>query len=629
LYSTFEDFRPGNPQAGLYLSTNAAPTWTRVPVPLPVALDKAHGTVGLAVGHAGGDHPWVLTSQGLFVANTKSRVFDSPDQWRLVPRPVTTLAAPQVDPTHILSDGEAIIACFGNTVYRATVDNLLAHQGDDSSPWVGSGGLPSDFTAQALTVPPAAPGNRRPVLVLGIVGTGSARVLEVWTVDPGGSAAARVGGVTHVGGSGRFVIAAPPRFRPDGSYDVILGDGLNFHQGVVTDARRSPQVSGAFEEIPDVHRDPWWVAFPVDYATASSAPPIYLAHPRVPGQVAAARNGTAAVYRSTTPSRRPAGGADPRYYAMRGGASGTFTGLSPEGGTEPPQIPGFAQVLTAPTDIDKPVSVGDYLTVRDDADSTGIAQILRSSRIRQLAGGSVERIWRAATTDQTNPTFAPGSILAIAASGGHRDTTIYVLHSTSTGTELLRSDLDATSGTFTEFTACSGDRTRGQPTRPKTLHVNPWNPDILYVWDDPNSSTSTIRSSADGGRTWRVEPALKARATNNGEYTFTFQRSIGDIRCGPLQSMVFYPVDSDFRLAVTFPGGLAFTRNAGQDWFNVGDDLHGVGALARVRSLRDLHAYPYSAYLTGREGEFRLYVALLGRGLVRIDTALRTAKPPS
>jgi hypothetical protein len=137
------------------------------------------------------------------------------------------------------------------------------------------------------------------------------------------------------------------------------------------------------------------------------------------------------------------------------------------------------------------------------------------------------------------------------------------------------------------------------------------------------------RSSTDGGRTWRVEPALNARATNNGEYTFTFQRSKGDIRCGPLQSMVFSPVNTDFRLAVTFPGGLAFTRNAGQDWFNVGDDLHGVGALAGVRSLRDLYAYPYSAYLTGRAGEFRLYVALLGRGLVRIDTALRTAKPPS
>jgi hypothetical protein len=29
------------------------------------------------------------------------------------------------------------------------------------------------------------------------------------------------------------------------------------------------------------------------------------------------------------------------------------------------------------------------------------------------------------------------------------------------------------------------------------------------------------------------------------------------------------------------------------------------------------------------DSDFRLYMALLGRGQVRIDTALRTAKPPS
>src|SRR4051812_21829730 len=33
LYTTFEDFRPGNPTAGLYLSTDGAQTWRREPLP--------------------------------------------------------------------------------------------------------------------------------------------------------------------------------------------------------------------------------------------------------------------------------------------------------------------------------------------------------------------------------------------------------------------------------------------------------------------------------------------------------------------------------------------------------------------------------------------------------------------
>jgi hypothetical protein len=43
----------------------------------------------------------------------------------------------------------------------------------------------------------------------------------------------------------------------------------------------------------------------------------------------------------------------------------------------------------------------------------------------------------------------------------------------------LRSEIDATSGTFGLFTPCSGDSTRGQHAAPTTLHVNPWNRSVV------------------------------------------------------------------------------------------------------------------------------------------------------
>ncbi|GAA3643814.1 beta propeller repeat protein [Microlunatus ginsengisoli] len=693
LYTTFEDFRPGGPTTGLYLSTDAALTWRRVPLPVPVG--KRYGTVGFAGGPTSGDHPWLLTANGLLVADTTRPVFDSPRQWLLVPGPSTTLGGPGLALAHVVSVGDTIIGCAGNTVYAAGVESLLRARGNDASPWVASAGLPNDFVASVLTLAPVVPGSIHPVLVLGTTGRDSTSILQLWSVDVGVSAAVRVGTLPDPGGSGTVVVGAPPGLRPDGSYDIIVGDGLNFCQAVVINPRRSPQINGEFEQIADVHRDTWSIAFSADYGTSSESPAIYLAHdggitvrhgrqwvtamhglhayksanlagvtvddvdslylpagdndlwasrnggatwesmgnllgdagvalvdPRVPGQVAAARNGTVAIYRSPSPLRLTAGGADSRYYAIRGARSGSLTALAPEGGTEPPQNPGLTQILTAPTG-DKPVSAGDYITINNGADEGGLAQIVRSDRTSQLPGGAVQRTWRYVTGVKTNPRFAPGSVLAIAASGGHRHPRIYILHSTSHGNELLRSDIDPTSATFEEFTLCSGDTNRGQPTAPMTLHVNPWNRNQLYVWDDAHGN-STIRSSTDGGTTWHEEPALKARATNNGEYSFGFQRSKGTIRCGPLQSVTFSPTNDQMRLAVTFPGGLAFSPNAGANWYAIGDDLRGTGALAGVRSLRDLVAYPYSAYLTGTTDSFRLYIAMLGRGLVRIDTALST-----
>jgi hypothetical protein len=73
------------------------------------------------------------------------------------------------------------------------------------------------------------------------------------------------------------------------------------------------------------------------------------------------------------------------------------------------------------------------------------------------------------------------------------------------------------------------------------------------------------------------------------------------------------------RVALLFPGGLALSRDSGATWQAI-DHFASSGGLG-ITSLRELLAYPYSAFVDTSAGSdaFSLYVALKGRGLVRID----------
>jgi hypothetical protein len=75
-------------------------------------------------------------------------------------------------------------------------------------------------------------------------------------------------------------------------------------------------------------------------------------------------------------------------------------------------------------------------------------------------------------------------------------------------------------------------------------------------------------------------------------------------------------------IAVLWPGGIAASPDAGGHWFSITDRIRGLGSLASIGSFHDLLARPYSALYDpagGPGGEGVLYVALRGRGLVRID----------
>src|SRR5262249_37776912 len=106
-------------------------------------------------------------------------------------------------------------------------------------------------------------------------------------------------------------------------------------------------------------------------------------------------------------------------------------------------------------------------------------------------------------------------------------------------------------------------------TRAYNLFVDPYDRDVLYVTD---LGAQTIQSSADGGRTWAPEPELTALATVNGTYRFDCgapakvpDQSGFHQEC-PLAQMLFVRGHSEIRVAVLYPGGVAFSRDAGVHW---------------------------------------------------------------
>ena len=108
-------------------------------------------------------------------------------------------------------------------------------------------------------------------------------------------------------------------------------------------------------------------------------------------------------------------------------------------------------------------------------------------------------------------------------------------------------------------------------------------------------------------------------ATNNGEFRFgCFGAWCSGRRFCSLQQVLFSRDHPGLRIAILFPGGVGISRDGGETWSALGS-LRG-GSL-NVGTLRELLAYPYSGYLDTSSGtnRFSLYLAIRGRGLIRID----------
>jgi hypothetical protein len=155
------------------------------------------------------------------------------------------------------------------------------------------------------------------------------------------------------------------------------------------------------------------------------------------------------------------------------------------------------------------------------------------------------------------------------------------------------------------------------------LFVNPYDSSQLYVSD---LGDQVIKSSKDGGQTWQSEPVLTRIATKDGEFLFDCGRidnyvetwydgvSYAHRYACPLNAMVFVRDRPEIRVAVLHPGGVAFSRDGGANWIEL-----------RVTQLIEI---PFGAFydtdINPETNTPSLYIALRGRGVIRVDAPFDT-----
>jgi hypothetical protein len=172
--------------------------------------------------------------------------------------------------------------------------------------------------------------------------------------------------------------------------------------------------------------------------------------------------------------------------------------------------------------------------------------------------------------------------------------------------------------------------------------VNPYDPTELYAtdWQRTISTTTTttgdIKVSRDAGQSWNAIPGFKNIATHNGEFDFACGgaavyggdprysgRQIFATEC-PLEQIVFVPNHPEVRVAVLYPGGVAFSRDAGLHWIPLD--------VTNASEATDLIKLPHSAFYdptphptpNSKNGYTSLYVALEGQGVERVDGPFAT-----
>lgn len=319
-----------------------------------------------------------------------------------------------------------------------------------------------------------------------------------------------------------------------------------------------------------------------------------LIDPGWPYQVATFRPGAAGVFRSRT-------GLTPPVSSLRTGypIDITVCGLRR----------GIIQIQTPMNQ--NPQLGGDYLAIR----SCGPDTIVRN--VDPSPGKPAE--WVNIAPEST---FPYRSVVAVQAANGHTNPTVYVLTS---GSNVGASDKAVWKGVVDAASKKVPGRFKrmsGGLKNPINLFVNPYNANYLYVSD---LEEQKIMSSTNGGETWEPEPELTRLATRNGEFLFDcgylenyaepyHQGSNAHRYACPLNSMFFVRDRPNIRVAVLHPGGVAFSRDEGANWIPL-----------PVTELVDL---PFGAFydteINPATTTPSLYVALRGRGLIRVDAPFDT-----
>ena len=311
-------------------------------------------------------------------------------------------------------------------------------------------------------------------------------------------------------------------------------------------------------------------------------------------------------------------------------------------GIETPSPEAIKQVLTMPNE--SPLKNGDFLALQSPL-STNLdnCQTNRNCGYDIIVRNMSAALQNAAQSSWVDISpqahFGPGQVSGIYPSGGHNPT-VYVLTSTNVpgvsygGTlyqagQVYKAQLPLIGQAITSWQPASGNGANSL-SQAYNLFVNPYDPTELWVID-LGSTPSAIKVSRDGGQSWATVQQLKDIATNHGEFDFTCgaypfangpsnynDKEIFGNECSMTQ-MVFPAGQPQMRFAVLYPGGIAFSSNAGNSWI----PLNATNAQASQQPIELPQAAFYDPTVSAA-GNSSLYVALEGKGVKRIDAPFAT-----
>jgi hypothetical protein len=663
---------PSFPFGGLYVTTDGAQNWHQASLPC-----AGPGIIGVTFS---GGVAFVLTNCGVFSSTDLS-------QWTLTPAPFTSAQGGAISAAGHSGQDQTVYECGIRTVQRSTDSGRTWAAWDSatfSKPPANTAGDP--VACLDLAVVPDDPANQ--VLVMDMVtdvwlvnfANASPTVAPVITLL--GFKAPECCGTKSVVAALRGHPSSGTPSQPGVTYDILASDGYGFteYQPGTT------LTSGSFPtELPSgspcggqcvMHPDTWGMAVPsgydpgggncglivandgglyanshsqggacttsdgpwvhassglhvgraIDMAGVSQTgcsnprlpcPALYASHPdnetwgsldggatwadmcssclgdssavlmdpRLPTQMVSTRNGRINEWHSSTSS-------PPSPSDFQGG----FDRPTMPEGNAPPQAGDLAQVISLPTDQVAPY--GDYFAVNTTSTND---QIVRNEPANSLPSSSS---WQVVSNF-----FPPSSIVQLQAVGGHTNTTLYALKSDGT---LWTGQVDDNSGTIGSWTALPAGADLAN------FVADPYQRNVLYATDAASGRIITIYNN---GNNQTPAFALNQIATNYGVVTGTCQGAW----C-PLMKMEFVPTQPEYRIASLYPGGVAFSRDAGGDWIPLG----GVGQPPQYGTGTGSSPFEvptatfYDSQVNPTTGTPSLYVAFDGHGNERVDAPFPT-----
>lgn len=340
--------------------------------------------------------------------------------------------------------------------------------------------------------------------------------------------------------------------------------------------------------------------------------------PAHPDAAMGIRNGTAAIAGSNLTPQQPPFNPLP--------VIGNF--FPPFGfqGIAAPTENGILQVMTVPTDA--AFAVYDYVGIGSICDTCPDLVL----RLISPFAVPTSPNWLSLTRLPVASFFAHGQIASLAVSGGHQNLVVYVLTSNSASYDpssgvgpgqVWRGNVGP-DGFIHAWNLVNGSSTAnvGQAFN---LLVNPYDPNELYATD---LSTRSIKVSRDGGQSWQTDITLTNIASNYGEFLVSCgsfgasgpdgfgDKEIFGSHCS-LGHVAFDLSDTNARVATLYPGGVAFSRDAGKHWIPLDVTNNRVSTAKGPIDLPNTAFYDPAPSPTS--GYPSIYLALEGHGVERLD----------